>query len=162
LIVVSDTSPILNLARIRRLDLLPSLYVHVLIPPSVSLELTGIKDDISSLVEHALQSWLMVASPKDQELVNRLRSGLDAGEAEAIVLAVERGAHRLLIDERLGRRVAKTFGLHITGLLGVLAEAKRARLLEGVKPLLDQLITDARFWIAPDLYREVLTVLDEA
>jgi len=78
------------------------------------------------------------------------------------VLAVERHAELLLMDERRGRRIAVSAGLRITGLLGVLADARRAGLVESVEPILDDLITKARFWIGPELYREVLTELGEA
>jgi hypothetical protein len=54
----------------------------------------------------------------------QLRGSLDAGEAEAIVLALERKANLLLVDEKLGRAAAKTFGLRITGLLGVLGRSQ--------------------------------------
>lgn len=161
MIVVSDTSPILNLARVRRLDLLASLYLEVLIPPAVCAELTALKDEPSQEVGLALNSWLVMDSPKNERFVLQLRSHLDAGEAEAIVLALERKATILLVDERLGRATAKTFGLRITGLLGVLVEAKQARLIERVKPVLDELISGARFWVSPELYHEVLTTARE-
>ena len=83
---------------------------------------------------------------------------LGRGEAEAI----ERRADLLLVDERRGRRTASATGLRVTGLLGVVVTAKRAGLIDLAKPVLDELIQIARFWIGPDLYAEVLTELGES
>jgi predicted nucleic acid-binding protein len=105
--------------------------------------------------------WLVVASPEDRSRVEALSGELDPAEAEAIVLALERRADLLLVDERRRRRIARTAGLRVTGLIGVLTAAKGAGLIDAVKPVLDALIRDARFWIRPALYREVLTHLGE-
>ena len=156
MIVVSDTSPVLNLARIGRLELLPLLYTQVLIPSAVFEELTASKLDLPPAIDLASESWLVVASANDQTRVQELRKHLDPGEAEAIVLAVERRA------ERRGRRTARAAGLTVTGLLGVVARAKRSGLIELGKPVVDELIRIARFWIGRDLYAEVLAELGEA
>ena len=161
MIVVSDTSPVLNLARIGRLDLLALLYHEVFIPSAVYEELIRSKRDLPPAVDFASQPWLTVAAANDRNRVQELREYLDPGEAEAIVLAIELRADLLLVDERRGRRVASAAGLAITGLLGVIATAKRAGLVELAKPLLDELIHRARFWIGPDLYAEVLSELGE-
>lgn len=160
MIVVSDTSPILNLALIGRLDLLVSLYRQVLIPPAVAREL--VRPDSSGLLIH-LDScpWLVVACARDQVRVRQLCAQLDHGEAEAIVLALESRADVLLVDERRGRRLAAAFGLRVIGLLGMLAEAKRMGLVERVKPVLDDLITRAGFWIGAELHAKVLAELGE-
>ena len=161
MIVVSDTSPILNLARIRHLDLLPSLYAQVLIPPAVHRELMRSQDETRDFVDRALLYWLLPTHPNDKGLVAELRRTLDAGESEAIALALERKATLLLIDERLGRSVAKTFGVPITGLVGVLVEAKHRGLIEKVKPVHDDLRSKARFWMTEELYNEVLIATAE-
>jgi uncharacterized protein len=162
LIVVSDTSPILNLARIGRLELLPLLYRQVLIPSAVYGELTASKRDLDPAVDLAAELWLVVATPNDQRRVQELRENLDPGEAEAIVLAIERGADLLLVDERRGRRTAAAAGLTVIGLLGVVILAKRSGLIDFAKPVLDELIQIARFWVGPELYAEVLSELGEA
>ena len=162
MIVVSDTSPVLNLARIGRLDLLPLLYHRGLISYSVYEELIRSKSDLPPAIDLASRPWLIVATANDQKRVQELRGYLDPGEAEAIVLAIELRADLLPVDERRGRRVAGAAGLAITGRLGVIATAKRAGLIDLANPLLDELIQSARFWIGPDLYAEVLSELGES
>jgi predicted nucleic acid-binding protein len=161
LIVVSDTSPVLNLARIGRIELLQQLYHEVLIPSGVYEELAASQRTLPPVIDLVLKPWIIVATANDRSRVQELRKDLDAGEAEAIVLAIERGADVLLIDERRGRRTATAAGLTVTGLLGVLVRAKRAGLIDQAKPVLDELIQVARFWIGPDLYAEVLAELGE-
>jgi len=140
LIVVSDTSAVLNLARIGRLELLRLLYQQVLIPSAVSLELSDSRNDLPPAVDLASMPWLIVASATDRNRVQELREELDAGEAEAIVLAIERRADILLVDERRARKTATAAGLAVTGLIGVVARAKRDGLIDLAKPVLDELI----------------------
>ena len=84
--------------------------------------------------------WLIIASATDRNRVQELREELDAGEAEAIVLAIERRADILLVDERRARKTATAAGLAVTGLIGVVARAKRDGLIDLAKPVLDELI----------------------
>lgn len=161
MIVVSDTSPVLNLVRIARFELLRSLYKRVIIPTAVYAELTAPSHDLPAAIDLASMPWLSVAAPGDQDRVRELCEHLDPGEAQAIVLAVEFHADLLLVDERRARRIATALGLTVTGLLGVLADAKKVGLLERAKPVLDELIQKAGFWIGPDLYREFLAELGE-
>lgn len=161
MIVISDTSPVLNLSLIGRLDLLVSLYEQVLIPPAVYQELMR-SDAGPPLIDRASCAWLVVEPVRDTSRVAQLRAELDLGEAEAIALALEKRADLVLVDERLGRRAARALGLRVTGLLGVLAEAKRAGLIERVKPVIEDLQERAGFWIGAELVSQVLSDLDEA
>ena len=99
--------------------------------------------------------------PTDSLLVNKLKEVLDDGEAEAIALALQLKADRLLIDERLGRLVAVQYGLNITGILGVLKTAKVLRLVSTIKPILEALVQQAGFWIDESLYAQVLEDVGE-
>ena len=161
MIVVSDTSPILNLARIDRLSILSALYPRVLIPLGVDTELRKVPPGVVASINMARNSWLKVAPANDQEHVREIRTDLDLGEAEAIVLALERQADLLMVDERGGRRVATAMGLTVIGLLGVVAHAKQSGFIKKAKPVLDDLIHTARFWIGSELYSEVLARLNE-
>ena len=141
---------------------MPLLYRQVLIPSAVYGELTTSKRDLVPAIDLAAQLWLVVATPNNQRRVQELRANLDPGEAEAIALAIERGADLLLVDERRGRRIATAAGITVIGLLGVVIRAKRSGLIDFAKPVLDELIQTARFWIGPELYAEVLSELGEA
>jgi predicted nucleic acid-binding protein len=162
MIVVSNTSPIFYLSTIGHLDLLRQLYDEIVIPTTVFNEITNVGNtDASARVVPTL-SWIKTQSATDQEFVNGLRAELDPGEAEAIALAVELNADRLLMDERLGRAAAMRAGLQVTGVLGILIAAKRNNLIQEVKPLLDALIEQVGFWIDARLYAEVLQSVGES
>lgn len=106
-------------------------------------------------------SWIETASVSNNEFVLALQRELDAGESEAIVLALEKKADFLLIDERLGREVAQYFGVHCVGLLGILTEAKHRGEIDAVKPILDLLRGRAAYRISIELYQRVLHEVGE-
>lgn len=84
-----------------------------------------------------------------------LRHDLGAGEAEAIVLARECNADFLLIDERLGRSAAKSLGLKVVGLVGILIEARERGLIADAESLMNRLHDEAGFWISEDVRKLV-------
>ncbi|MBW4618076.1 MAG: DUF3368 domain-containing protein [Cyanosarcina radialis HA8281-LM2] len=159
--VVSDTSAINNLAAIDRLYLLQQLYGTVLIPEAVYRELTDPSFPVAGATEVQTFDWIETRAVTDRLLVEALSDELDPGEAEAIALAVEVQADRVLIDERRGRLVAARLNLQYTGILGILVEAKSQGWVAEVKPLLDALIDQAGFWIAEPLYNRVLGLVNE-
>ena len=89
-------------------------------------------------------------------LVASLQLKVEEGEAEAIALAAVLNADLVLLDERKGRVAASHLGLRFIGLLGILVEAKHKGLVSATKPILDELIAKAGFWVAQDLYDCVL------
>jgi predicted nucleic acid-binding protein len=161
-IIISDTSPITSLAAIGQLDLLQQLYSTILIPQAVYEELTGAGISVPGSLEVQTLNWLEVHQITNLALVTTLlNKQLDRGECEAITLAIELSADLLLIDERRGRTEANRLGLRITGLLGVLVEAKQKGLILAVKPLIDNLISIAQFRVADELYHKILNMLGE-
>ncbi|MDX2255912.1 MAG: DUF3368 domain-containing protein [Pseudanabaenaceae cyanobacterium bins.39] len=161
MIIVSDTSPINNLAAINQLHLLHQLYGIVLIPEAVFRELTDPSFPVAGATEVQTFSWIQTRAISDRTLVEALSNELDIGEAEAIALAVEIQADQVLIDERRGRLVATRLSLRYTGILGILVEAKSQGLIAEVKPLLDALVNKAGFWVADSLYNSVLQFVNE-
>lgn len=161
MIIVSDTSPINNLAAINQLHLLRQLYETVCIPEAVYRELSNPDFPVAGASAVQTFDWIQTRFVSDRTLVEALSNELDIGEAEAIALAVEIQADRVLIDERRGRLVAAKLSLRYTGILGILVEAKSQGLITEVKPLLDALVNEAGFWVAEPLYNSVLQLVNE-
>lgn len=159
MIVVSNTSPITNLAAIAQLDLLRQIYRQVIVPEAVFQELTAEGGHHPGAIVRELD-WMRSRRVSNLAVVAALQVELDAGEAAAIALAQELPADLLLIDEHLGRVVAARLGIRIIGLLAVLIEAKHRRLITEVKPLVDALISRG-FRIGNDLYVRVLEAAKE-
>ena len=158
MIVISDTSVITYLIQIDELLLLKELFGEVIIPEKVKEELSQISGQLS-IIEST--DWIKVRRITNQNLYNEIEENLDSGETESIVLAIELQADILLIDEKKGRRIAEKYGLRITGLLGILIEAKEENIIKEVKPMLDRLIYEIGFRISPRLYQEILKKVNE-
>jgi hypothetical protein len=160
-VVVSNSGPLINLARIGRLDLLPSLYTTLMIPSAVYREVVVRGSGQPGSDEVAQAGWITTRSVTDTLAVAGLATMLDQGEAEAIVLAKELSAAELLIDERLGRRMAQSLGLPIKGTLGILVRAKHRGLVPNVKDDLDSLLQHG-MWISARVYNATLQAAGEA
>jgi predicted nucleic acid-binding protein len=161
MIVVSNTSPLTNLAAIGQFDLLKKLYDSIYIAEGVWLELNA-KDQSwpgSNEVEHA--SWVKRKEIKNQIVVTALREDLDRGESETIALAIEQKANLVLMDETEGRHKAKRLGLKVIGVIGILLEAKSKGHFSQIQPFLDKLRQEAGFYMSKHVYNEVLSLADE-
>jgi uncharacterized protein len=153
MIVVSDTSCVSNLITIGRVELLNQLFGEVIIPPEVHVEL--------SRHHPTLPSFVKLVSPRDTATVSRLSSELDLGEAEAISLARELRADRLLIDEKNGRAVALREGVPIIDVVGILITAKQQGLLTSVRAVLDALDKEAGFRLSRGVRADALRAVGE-
>lgn len=161
--IVSNTSPIYNLSTIGQLDLLRQLYGVIYIPQAVLTEITNVGNTDSSALIVPTLDWIKPLTCGDLNLVQTLRqvNKLDLGESEAIALSLQLKAERLIIDERLGRKVALSFELKITGVLGVILAAKNKGLVSSIKPLLNLLITRTGFRLSQALYFQALAEAGE-
>ncbi len=161
MIVVSDTSVISNLYLIGHLDLLQKLFTTIIIPQKVHNELLELRQfgvDVQPIVGAI---YIKVQTPENQALVREFLLNIDEGEAQAIVLAKEIGADLLLIDELKGRAIAEQQGLKITGLLGVLLQAKQHGFLPVVKPILERLRDEANFFLSDRLFSQIVQLAGE-
>ena len=158
MVTISNTSPLLNLAIIGRLELVRTQFQRVLIPPAVVEEFRLEEDRSgSSELRRALEEgWIVTEAPSDEALIRTLRQDLDQGESQAIALAAEKGAGLILLDEREGRRRARNIGLEVTGALGILAQADRQGELDSLAGALDRLEEEAGFWISSALRKQIL------
>jgi uncharacterized protein len=158
MIIVSDTSVITNLKQIGHLDILEKLFKRVIVPKKVSEELLRIEGRDHLFDEN---SWLEIKETLNKPFYEELLKRVDPGEAESIALALENKADLLLIDERKGRKVAEEYGLTITGLIGILIDAKSKGYIDDIRPILDRLIYEIGFRISPKLYQKVLRMVNE-
>lgn len=139
MIVVADTSVILNLCCVEHEDLLPALFEEVLIPTTVRLEFERAVLAYPRFSGLVLPSWASERLPKVIPESIAAASHLDAGEIAAIALALETSADAVLIDEAAGRRVARKLGLTAIGIVGVLVRARVVGLVSQIAPIFQQL-----------------------
>lgn len=158
-LVVSDTSPIRALAHLDRLDLLGSLFDEVLIPPAVARELRAPRR--AAALEPSPISHLTLTERPKPESFQSIPVELDAGEAEAIALALERGITAILIDERTADAAARRLGLMPVGVLGILLQAKSAGLIDRIIPLVQRLRGELRFRMTDELQEQVRRLANE-
>ncbi|MBI3403776.1 MAG: DUF3368 domain-containing protein [Acidobacteria bacterium] len=150
---VSNSSPLIALVAIERLDLLPALFTSILIPPAVAHE-------IRRSVPVA-PAWLQVRPLEAMLPPIVLRRSLADGERHAIALALETRVDALVLDDLPARRIAHEAGLTVIGTLGVLLGAKRIGLIGKVRPELANLVRTS-FFLSPQLYDELLLAAGEA
>jgi predicted nucleic acid-binding protein len=109
--IVSDSTALIVLFDLNRIELLENLFEIVYITPNIL-------DEISVKYPVVLPSFIKVEKPQSSEPFGTLKRLLDLGESEAIALAKEKNLS-IIIDEKKGRKIAKEMGLRVIGLLGI-------------------------------------------
>ena len=164
MIIISDTTPIICLMKIKRLDLLEELFGEVLIPDAVFRELTTnvtFKEEADIVKSSEFIKVSSIQNRKSLEIL-QAASGLDAGESEAIILADELKSDVLIIDERRGRKVAQNLGIAITGTIGILIQAYHEKILseEEVKSCFEYL-KNSSIRLSDTLIQEALSIMQK-
>ncbi len=156
--IVSNTTPIISLLKIEKLHLLKDLYDEIYIPQEVFNEIEAGKNkdfytDLSKI------EWIKIEKIQNVKSLTFFLD-LDKGEAEAIVLASEKEADLIILDETLGRFHAKHAGLKVTGTIGVLLKAKQWNYIKELKPLLYELRAKT-VWLSDNFIEEILKLANE-
>lgn len=161
--IVSNTGPIIGLAKIDLLFLLNQVAFDVFIPPRVQRELLGKVGPEADQIDQALSGFLKVATLRPLEpSVEMAISRLDEGEKQVIGLASTMpGDVLILIDDRAGREVAKRLKIPVSGLVGILLLAKEKGLLEKIGPLLEEL-RDKGYWLTDEVVHTARKLAGEA
>jgi predicted nucleic acid-binding protein len=161
---VSNTSPLTNLAVIGQLGLVREQLATVVVPSAVWSEMIALPHAAgrTALVKAREDGWLGVSQVVNTTLVESLMlSGLDAGESQAIALAVELASPLLLIDERKGRAAARRLGLTLTGALGIVAVARVTGSITSAEELIARLRSEAGFFVSAAVERHTLHLAGE-
>ncbi len=161
MIVVADTSVILNLTLVGQENLLAAIFHEVVVPPAVQAEFMRLAKSSGCFAGLALPKWIRVQQPASIPSTIACDEDLDPGESQALALALEIRADGVLIDEAHGRSIAIELGLTPIGVFGILVRAKLDGLLPAIAPIIDDLLAKARFRASDELIREVLRIADE-
>ncbi len=154
---VSNTTPIISLSSIGKIEILEDLFQEIIIPQAVYDEIKAKQgygyDDVDL-------SFITVQTIRDTEQEKFLLEQLDAGEVQAIVLSNEINADNTIIDEHTGYIIAKESGLNVIRTLSILLKAKEVGIITEVKPLLDEMISKGR-WYSNHVYYSFLKKANE-
>jgi predicted nucleic acid-binding protein len=156
--IISNTTPVLSLLKIEKLDLLNKLYGSISIPQAVYYEIEIGKDkefytDLNKI------EWINIEKIQVNESKLYLFD-LDAGETEVLILAHEQRADLVILDEIMGRRYAQQMNFKLTGTLGILLKAKKLGYINKITPLLNELI-DKGTWLNPKLVEKIIKIAGE-
>lgn len=131
MIVVSDTTPVISLIKIEKLELLKNLFGEILIPEAVFRELTTnnlFSDEAEIVKKCEFLKIVSVQNKKSLEILQKI-TGLDDGESESIIIVDEQKSDLLIMDERKGRKVAEKMGITLTGTVGILIQAFNEKMI---------------------------------
>ncbi len=147
--IICDTSCLLVLEEIKKLDILREIFTEIITTPQVEKEF-----------EYPLPEWIRIQQVSNYQKQIELLALLDLGEASAIALAFETPNSILIIDEKKGRLVAKDLNLKIIGTLRVILLAKQKGILKSVKETIRELKENG-FWLSEKIVNKILSEADE-
>ena len=169
---VANATPLIYMARLGKLHLLKEIFTHIQIPPEVKTETIdrgktkGYPD--AYVIEQALNKGWIITDPLTTE--NKKKSealaqmtGIDKGEAQAIILAKQKGKELILIDQANTREVARQLGLNPRGTIYIILTATKRKLVtkQDAEQMLSKLI-EVNFYLSAKIYRDALKAIEES
>jgi len=156
--IITNTTPVLSLLKIDKLDLLKELYGEVTVPNAVYQEIEKGKHK-PYYQDLKLVDWIKIEQIKNTDSL-AFFVDLDKGEAEVLILAKEQKADLVILDEIMGRRYAKRLELNLMGTMGVLLKAKEKGMIDSIREILTEL-TEKGTWLNPKLIKKVIDLSNE-
>ena len=158
--IVCNTTPLLAIiAAVGNLDIIRPLYSSVIVPREVADELVMLNLTRFGVREFQAASWIERVEEKTP-LDVFLNNALDSGEAAVIQLAITRRVARVAIDELPGRRIARLYGLQVTGSIGMLLKVKQQGHPMSMREMIDRMLRQG-IHLAPALIQRALTLAGE-
>lgn len=143
-VVISDTSCLIALSKIEKLNLLQELFNEIIITREVYCEFG-----------RPLPEWIIVTEVNNKLKQFELENRLDRGEASAIALALEIENSTLIIDEAKGRKISQSLNIEIIGTIGIILLAEKKGLISDSIATLRKLIYQG-FWIPETLMNKII------
>jgi len=140
MIIISNSTPLVHLSAMGRLDLLRQLFGEVIIPEEVYQEVVILGRGKPGSEEVGMAEWIKRQDVKDQLALSTFNTRLGKGESACLVLAIELSADLLILDDRSARLEAQALGLKITGTIGALLRADERGLINFAESC-DKLLT---------------------
>ncbi len=153
MIIIADSSPLISLATIDKLELLEDYFDEVYVPYAVYKEVSTYDKPFSEKLKKYLEN--RVLNVENQYMVSVLNERIDLGEAEAITLAFEKKADFIILDDLKARKTAIRNGLNVIGTLGLLLEAKKEGKITNLKELI-KTFTDNDIRLSEQLIKNIL------
>lgn len=156
--IISNTTPIISLLKVDKLNLLKELYEKIIVPTAVYLEIENGKE--KSYYQDLTQiNWIDIQEIRNPDS-RAYFLDLDDGEAEVLILAKELNADLVIMDEIMGRRYSKQLGFNLTGTIGILLKSKEKGLIVSINDLLTELIKKGT-WLSPKLISKAIKLSNE-
>lgn len=159
--IVSNTTPLSNFLHLDRTDILSQLFHEIHIPQSVKDEIERFFPSYNAWKQLLEKQFFIIHQLPSPVIPLNFLTPLHSGEIEALWLCIHRQASLFLVDDKDARTFVALNNVKTSGTIGILMEAKNQGLIKRIKPFMDRLRDQHRFWISEHLYQKALALSQE-